>query len=426
MSKADAYYKKNLNLIMTEGSYDENPRTKYLDGVEAKTKFITQIYEEYNISNKEFPIPTLRNTAIKTGIKEILWIYQKQSNSLSEARELGINWWDDWDIGDGTIGRAYGYNMESHRHNESVREIVDVPHRVLDVNLSKIDINIDEPRVVMNIGYLGNYLDVKNFTEEEVVALLDLWGNMFSKEELVHYEWHSFETFLRDVRYLPQYHLAKDTLFEGWVLTKDYYSSNMYSKETCVFEKVFESELYDTHYIYAPYGDYSKRYELSRNQINELLFDLERKKFSRRHMTNFWNWANNDKKGLIECAFSTLWSVRVVNGVNYLDLTLTQRSNDYLMAGYINKIQYVALQMMVAGHLGYEPGKFGHFVQNLHIYDRHNDAMLEIINREPINDINPSISLINKRDFYSYSIDDFKVSDVKSIPKINSKLEIAV
>ena len=55
----------------------------------------------------------MRNTAIKTGIKEILWIYQKQSNSLDEAKQMGINWWDEWNIGDGTIGERYGKTVKN-------------------------------------------------------------------------------------------------------------------------------------------------------------------------------------------------------------------------------------------------------------------------------------------------------------------------
>ena len=83
MNKADSYYKENLRKIMEEGSWDKNPRPKYSDGVNAYTKFITGVLEEYDISKGEYPIPTLRNTAIKTGIKEIMWIYQKQTSSLS-------------------------------------------------------------------------------------------------------------------------------------------------------------------------------------------------------------------------------------------------------------------------------------------------------------------------------------------------------
>ena len=104
MIKADRYYIDNLTDIRDNGSIDVNPRPKYADGVQAHTKYITQVFEEYDLNKGEFPCCTLRNTAVKTGIKEIFWIYQWQSNSLEDAHALGINWWDNWDIGDGTIG----------------------------------------------------------------------------------------------------------------------------------------------------------------------------------------------------------------------------------------------------------------------------------------------------------------------------------
>ena len=94
MNKADKYYIQNIQKVMSEGSWDENPRPKYDDGTPANSRFITSVFEEYDISKDEFPIPTLRNAAIKTGIKEILWIYQKQTSSLSVAREMGVNWWE--------------------------------------------------------------------------------------------------------------------------------------------------------------------------------------------------------------------------------------------------------------------------------------------------------------------------------------------
>jgi len=115
MNKADKYYLENINKIMSEGSWDDNPRPKYPDGVPAYAKFITGVFEEYDISKGEFPIPTIRNTAIKTGIKEIFWIYQNQSSSLEVARKMGINWWDEWDIGDGSIGQRYGKTIAKYQ-----------------------------------------------------------------------------------------------------------------------------------------------------------------------------------------------------------------------------------------------------------------------------------------------------------------------
>ena len=99
--------------------------------------------------------------------------------------------------------------------------------------------------------------------------------------------------------------------------------------------------------------------------MNKLLKNLEKDPFSRRHQINLLQEDDLSKsKGLYPCAFGTLWSVRKKNNKLFLDLTLTQRSQDAIMATYINKIQYVALQMMVAKHLNMEVGKFCHFIQN--------------------------------------------------------------
>ena len=277
MIKADWYYIQNLRKILKEGSWDENPRPKWGDGTPANSKFITGVFEEYDISIGEFPITTLRNTAIKTGIREILWIYQKQSNSLVEAREMGINWWDEWNVGDDTIGQRYGATV--------------------------------------------------------------------------------------------------------------------------------------------------KRYDL----MNKLLNGLKNDPFSRRHIIDMYQYTDlEETEGLFPCAYKTTWSVRKVEGEYYLDMTLDQRSNDYLMAGYINKIQYVALQMMVAYHVGYKVGKFCHLVQNLHVYDRHVDSIPEILGRTNLTDVNPVIELTTNNDFYSITIDDFKISGIEGIQKLSSKLEIAI
>lgn len=276
MIKADEYYLSNLKEIGLNGCFDHNPRTKWEDGTQAFSKFITHVFESYDIAKGEFPITTLRNTAIKTGIKEILWIYQKQTSSLEEAHQMGITWWDKFDIGDNTIGNRYG-----------------------------------------------------------------------------------------------------DTI---------------------------------------------SKYKLMDNLLNSLKNDP----FSRRHVMNMYQEDQHNKsKGLYECAYETIWSVRVFENEMYLDMVLNQRSNDYIVAGYINKIQYVALQMMVAASLGYKVGKFSHLVTNLHIYDRHMGAIQELLDREPLIE-NPRIELKCVRDFYDYTVDDFVIIGVENIKKINTKLELAI
>ena len=80
---------------------------------------------------------------------------------------------------------------------------------------------------------------------------------------------------------------------------------------------------------------------------------------------------------------------------------------------------------MVAAHCNYAVGKFCHLVQNLHIYDRHFDAVSEILNRNPL-DVQPKIVLKENKNFYDYNIEDFDVLYAEDIPKIKSKLELAV
>ncbi len=277
MILADKYFKENLRNIFINGTYDENPRPKYRDGVTAYTKFIPSILETYDLSKGEFPIITLRNTAIKMGIKEIQWIYQKQSNSLEEAHKLGISWWDDWNIGDGTIGQRYGATV--------------------------------------------------------------------------------------------------------------------------------------------------KKYDL----MNKLLKGLIEDPFSRRHIINLYQYDDlNISKGLHPCAYETIWTVRNNDiGEKVLDMTLIQRSNDFLVAKTINSIQYVAFQMMVAKHCGYSVGIFSHFIQNVHIYDRHFDATKELLEKEPL-DIQPKLILKNNRNFYDFTINDFEIIGTENITKIKSSLELAI
>jgi thymidylate synthase len=81
------------------------------------------------LSKGEFPICTLRPIAIKTGIKEIFTIYQKPTNKISEMEAMGVNWWGDWDIGDGTIGQRYGATVKRYDLiNQLIEDIQNNPY----------------------------------------------------------------------------------------------------------------------------------------------------------------------------------------------------------------------------------------------------------------------------------------------------------
>lgn len=129
MTKADKYMMEAIDKILDNGYLDENPRPKYKDGTPAHTLSINHVTRTYDLSNDEFPICTLRPMAWKTAIKEILTIYQKPTNVISEMEEMGVTWWGDWDIGDGTIGQRYGATVKRYDLiNKLIKDIKEDPY----------------------------------------------------------------------------------------------------------------------------------------------------------------------------------------------------------------------------------------------------------------------------------------------------------
>lgn len=169
--------------------------------------------------------------------------------------------------------------------------------------------------------------------------------------------------------------------------------------------------------IGSTYGAIVKRLDL----MNELLKGIQENPYGRRHIISLWQEDDlRGEIGLPPCAFQTLWSVRG----EYLDCTLIQRSQDILGANNINNTQYVALLMMVAKHCGLKPGKYTHFIQNTHIYDRHIPIAKEFLER-PISEKQPKLIFEPKsNNFYDFTIDDFKIIDYEPQPKVF--IEIAI
>lgn len=129
MNKADKYMNKFILQILNDGYSDINPRPKYKDGTPAHTISINHTFRQYDLSKGEFPICSLRPIAWKTGIKEIFTIYQKPTNNISEMEKMGVTWWNDWDIGDGTIGQRYGATVSRYDLiNNLIKDIQNDPY----------------------------------------------------------------------------------------------------------------------------------------------------------------------------------------------------------------------------------------------------------------------------------------------------------
>ena len=129
MTKADKYMKNLIVQILGSGYKDENPRPHYADGTPAHTLSVNHTFRTYDLSKGEFPICTLRPIAWKTGIREIFTIYQKPTNSIAEMNDMGVKWWGEWDIGDGTIGQRYGATVKRYDLvNKLIEDIKNDPY----------------------------------------------------------------------------------------------------------------------------------------------------------------------------------------------------------------------------------------------------------------------------------------------------------
>lgn len=178
--------------------------------------------------------------------------------------------------------------------------------------------------------------------------------------------------------------------------------------------------------IGSVYGETVRRHNL----MNNLLEGLKNNPDGRRHMINLWQEEDfKEKHGLKPCAFLTQWNVRHgKDGIDYLDMCLTQRSSDFCTAGCINQVQYLVFLHLVARHLNLTPGRFTWFYNNIQIYDRHINQAKELIKRNGV-DCNPKI-VINEeiKDFFQFTPDDIKIEGYprKLIKEQNPQMEFEI
>ena len=124
MSYADKVFIDMCNDIIDNGysTEGEKVRPKWEDGSYAYTIKKFGVVNRYDLS-REFPIMTLRRTAFKSCIDEILWIWQKKSNNI---KDLNSHIWDEWADENGSIGKAYGYQLGvRHQYKEGMMDQVD-------------------------------------------------------------------------------------------------------------------------------------------------------------------------------------------------------------------------------------------------------------------------------------------------------------
>ena len=124
MSYADKVFVAMCQDILENGTSTEGElvRPHWEDGTSAYTIKRFGVVNRYDLS-KEFPAITLRKTYIKSATDELLWIWQKKSNNI---HDLKSHVWDEWADEDGSIGKAYGYQLGvKHQYKEGMMDQVD-------------------------------------------------------------------------------------------------------------------------------------------------------------------------------------------------------------------------------------------------------------------------------------------------------------
>lgn len=124
MSKADEVFRRNCREILDEGVWDTDfdVRPHWEDGQPAHTVKKFGIINRYDLQD-EFPILTLRRTNMRAAVDELLWIWQRKSNNVGD---LQSHIWDSWADEEGSIGKAYGYQLGvKHQYPEGEYDQVD-------------------------------------------------------------------------------------------------------------------------------------------------------------------------------------------------------------------------------------------------------------------------------------------------------------
>jgi len=220
------------NGVSTEG---EKVRPKWDDGSSAYTIKKFCVVSRYDLS-KEFPATTLRRTAFKSCIDEILWIWQKKSNNVND---LSSHIWDSWADEDGSIGKAYGYQLGvKHKYKEGEMDQVD---RVLfDIKNNPYsrrimtNIYVHQDLHEMNL-YPCAYSMTFNVTDNKLNAIL----NQRSQDILAANNWNV-------VQYAVLLHMiAQVSGLEAGELVHVIADAHIYDRHIPIIKELIERPTYD-------------------------------------------------------------------------------------------------------------------------------------------------------------------------------------
>lgn len=161
-----------------------------------------------------------------------------------------------------------------------------------------------------------------------------------------------------------------------------------------------------------------KKYKFAQgemDQVDNVLWLLSNDRYSRRIMTNIYNFEDLNEMNLEPCAYSMTFNVKgdTLNGI------LNQRSQDILAANNWNVVQYSLLLMMFSQVSGLKAGELIHVISDAHIYDRHIDIIKDLIKRPMYKA--PKVKLNEDiHNFYDFTVEDLSIENYEHGPQVKN------
>ena len=245
MTEADKNFIETCKEILNNGYSSEgtNVRTRWEDGTEANYISIVGVTNKYDVG-KEFPMITLRNNTntVKRAIDEILWIWQKKSNNV---KDLNSHIWDQWADKNGSIGKAYGYQLAKKYDFKTKNGIKHIDQ--VDYVLDLLKNDSSSRRIMTNIF---NFEDLKDMNLEPCAygtqwlvkeGKLHLILNQRSQDMLAANGWNTMQY----AALLCMF--AQCSGLEVGTLTHNIGDCHIYDRHIPLIKKLMEAEPQDVH-----------------------------------------------------------------------------------------------------------------------------------------------------------------------------------
>lgn len=437
-------YLDMLRYIIDNGEFISNGRTK--EGYYS----VFGYQNRYNLS-KGFPAVTTKKLWMKGVVGELLWFLEGNINAKFLKEKYGVGIWDEWQDEDGYLGPIYGKQWTRWESIKLIPKSI-IPHHG--------KLTVDYTPTVCGIGTPGKFDKRDPYYRQ----LQNIWMGILQRcynptrkdyqwygAKGVHVDprWHVFSNFQKDVRNLSGWHsFVADPL--SYSLDKDYFASNRYGPETCVWSGKTQQRINTSRaklveatspkgktFVFMNANQFARDRQMDIssicacirgtkpsykgwtfkvidtgnkvprvriiNQIHQVIGRIKEMPKCRRLIVSAWNPAELEEMSLSPC--HAMMQFHVMNGK--LSCHLYQRSADAFLGVPFNIASYALLTHMIAQVTNLEVGEFVHTFGDLHIYETHLEQVKEQLQREPMPLpqlwLDPSIK----------NIDDFRPEHIK-------------